>query len=553
MRIYQALADAFFSEGVEASFTLMGDGNMHFATALSEKPGMRTYMVRHEHAALAAATAYGRASGKIAVASVTCGPGLTQLSTALASAVYAKIPVVVFAGESPIDKSWYGQRIEQAPIVTATGAHYIHAHSLPRMQEYVRDAFFIARTERRPVVIGVPYDKQLEPFPSSAPYLPSTQYLPRLQPLLPHPDELRTALDAIAGARRIALIGGRGVQLAGAEQLCRQFAERVDGLLSTTLLARGLFDDDPLSLGIAGGYSSAAARDEFKKADLVVAVGASLNYHTMDGGNLFPNATVLQIDTDPVGMRDALKTADLYLRADAKAAMQALLDGLADQPPRPVEWRSDQLAERLRTEAPDPFEFQRDDTFMDPRDAVAALDETLPKDWILVNGTGHSAAFSAHMRGRRPENFLTIREFGAIGNGICYAIGMAAAHPDRTIAVIDGDGSVLMHIQELETIRRHGLRILICALNDGAYGPEIHKLRHDGIDDFGSVFGRGDLGKVARGFGLDGTIVTDPSQLDGALAAFQSGSGAAIWDLHVSDQVVSPMMRRAVAKRERLA
>ena len=550
MRIYEALADAFAREGVEVGFTLMGDGNMHFATALSQKPDMRTYMVRHEHAAVAAATAYARASGKVGVASVTCGPGLTQLSTALTSAAYARIPVVVFAGESPIDKSWYGQRIEQAPIVTATGAHYIHAHSRPRMQEFVRDAFFIARTEMRPVVIGVPYDTQLEPFEPDADYVPSTDYIPRLQPLLPHPQELDAALAAINSAQRIVLIGGRGAQFSAAEDLCRQFAAQVDGLLATTLLARGLFDEDAFSLGIAGGYSSALAREQLETADLVVAVGASLNYHTMDGRNLFPNASVLQIDTAPVGMRDALKTGDIYLRADAREAMRAIMDRLADTPARAHTWRSEVLAERLRTEPHDPHRFERDDPFMDPRDAVAALDAVLPKDWMLVNGTGHSAAFSAHMRGRRPENFLTIREFGAIGNGICYAIGVAAAHPDKTVAVIDGDGSVLMHVQELETIHRHGLRILICALNDGAYGPEIHKLRHDGIDDFGSVFGRGDLGRIARGFGLDGRVISATDELVPALADF--GTGAALWDLHVSDKVVSPMMRRAVSKRLKL-
>ena len=106
MLVYQALADAFATEGVEVNFTLMGDGNMHFATHLGEKPGARTYLVRHEHAAVAMASAYARATGKPGVASVTCGPGLTQLSTALVTAAYARIPVVVFAGESPIDKSF---------------------------------------------------------------------------------------------------------------------------------------------------------------------------------------------------------------------------------------------------------------------------------------------------------------------------------------------------------------------------------------------------------------------------------------------------------------
>ncbi|MFD2260468.1 thiamine pyrophosphate-binding protein [Chelativorans composti] len=543
------MADAFFAEGVDVSFTLMGDGNMHFATYLSEKADARTYLVRHEHAALAMASAYSVASGKPGVASVTCGPGVTQLSTALVTATYAKIPVVVFAGESPIDKSWYGQRIEQAPIVTATGAHYIHAHSVVRMQEYVREAFYIARTERRPVVIGVPYDIQLHEFPGREVYRPSTDFIPKLPPLAPHPSQVEELLCLIEAARKPIIIGGRGAVNARSAALARCLADAIDGLLATTLPARGLFDDDPFSLGIAGGYSTALAREQFNECDLIIALGASLNYHTQDGGKLFPNARVAVIDVDPAGIRDSLKTGDLLIRSDAALALEAVLDRLKGNPRERVN-RTEQLADRIAREPADSHPFRPSDGLMDPRDAIAELDRVLPKHWVLVNGTGHSAAFSAHMRGRNPGSFVTIREFGAIGNGLCYAAGVAAARPSDTIAVIDGDGSFLMHVQELETIRRHNLRILVCVLNDGAYGPEIHKMRKDGISDAGAVFGRGDLGSVARGFGIRGRVITDVSQFADAVEAFQAHDGAEVWDLHISDQVVSPMMRRAVASRK---
>jgi acetolactate synthase I/II/III large subunit len=111
------------------------------------------------------------------------------------------------------------------------------------------------------------------------------------------------------------------------------------------------------------------------------------------------------------------------------------------------------------------------------------------------------------MRGRKPEQFHALREFGAIGNSI--AIGVAAARNNGKVVLLEGDGSLIMHIQELETIRRHGLRLLICVLNDGAYGAEIHELRQDGIDESGAGFGRTDFGSIARGFGLRGTTVDD--------------------------------------------
>src|SRR6266404_8737951 len=138
-RVYDILAKAFTQEGVRTCFALLGDANMNWAARLSEE-GCRMVYVRHEHCALAAAMAYARKNWDVGVASVTCGPGVTQLITALPAAVRAHLPLVVFAGEPPINAKFYNQYIDQAPLVTATGAHYIAAHSVPRMMDYVREA-----------------------------------------------------------------------------------------------------------------------------------------------------------------------------------------------------------------------------------------------------------------------------------------------------------------------------------------------------------------------------------------------------------------------------
>jgi len=145
MPIYEALAQAFAAEGVDAHFTLMGDGNMHWATAMKNLDGMATFSARHEHCACAMAMGYHLATGKVGVASVTCGPGFTQIMTALTVAARGRIPLVVFAGEAPINAKWYNQAIDQPPLAVATGAHYISAHSPQRMYQYVREAFYVAR------------------------------------------------------------------------------------------------------------------------------------------------------------------------------------------------------------------------------------------------------------------------------------------------------------------------------------------------------------------------------------------------------------------------
>ena len=544
-KAYELLADAFASESVDVLFTLMGDGNMHWVASLSAHEGVRTYYVRHEHCACAMATAYARATGKVGAASVTCGPGLTQLSTALATAAQAGIPLVVFAGETPLHASWYNQHIDQGPVVSATGAHYISAHSLPRMLEHARDAFFIARTQRRPVVLGVPYDLQKQTLEPRSPYLPSTTFIPETGRMVPNPEFVERACDLIGDARRVIVVAGLGGKLSGAEAECRELAEMVDGLVATTLPVRGLFDDDPFSLGVAGGFSSDVAREKFAECDLVVAVGTSLTSYTADSGKLYPGAQVIQIDPEPRGIRHARKVADLYLRADAKAGTLVLIETLrARTGSRPPEWRSPELASRIREEPSDSAVFEIQPGVLDPREAIAALNRVVPKDWEIVNSSGHCSYFSAQMRGRSAERFLAIREFGAIGNGLSYAMGMAAAKPDKTVVLIDGDGGFYMHAQELDTVRRHNLRILICILNDGAFGSEIHKLRADGVDEGGSTFGRGGLADIARGFGLGGATVTSTEQFPQLLQDFERSSGAQLWDIHISDRVMSPVMRR---------
>jgi acetolactate synthase I/II/III large subunit len=166
----------------------------------------------------------------------------------------------------------------------------------------------------------------------------------------------------------------------------------------------------------------------------------------------------------------------------------------------------------------------------------------------MVSGSGHQAYFQTHMRGRDPEQFHVVREFGAIGNSIAIAIGVAAAKNDGRVVLIEGDGSLIMHIQELETLKRHGVRILVCVLNDGAYGAELHKLRQDGLDDSGAIFGRTDFGTIARGFGLRGTTVQDLSQLQSLMREFAAQETAEIWNIPISDRVISPPMRRLKAK-----
>lgn len=541
-KTYQVLAEAFVQEGVTTCFALLGDANMNWATTLAGL-GTRMIYVRHEHCAVASAMAYARKTGDVGIATVTCGPGLTQILTALPAAVRAKLPLVIFAGEAPLKAAWYNQAIDQAPFIRAAGATYLPLHHPSRMAEAIRDAFLEARTTSRPVVVGVPLDLQDRPWegPDVLP-APSRETLPKVGPMPPHPDDLSRAAELIGSAKRIVVMAGMGAVAAGAGLACRRLAERCDALLATTLPARGLFHDDPFSIGIAGGFSSSAARELLGEADLVIGVGTILAHHNSEGGKLFGQAHVLQIDVEPLAVSQGRIAAQSHIRADAKLGVEALVEAIEQRQPG---WRSAPTARLIRETPFDPEPFAAEPGLHDPRDVVAALEASLPAEWEMVNSSGHCSFYFAHMPSRPQERFLTIREFGAIGNGISFAMGVAAARPDRTVVLFDGDGSLMMHIQEIETIRRHGMNILICVLNDGAYGSEIHKLRSEGLSDEGAVFGRPDFAAMANGFGIGGATVEDLADLPRLVAEFGRAGGAAIWDFPVSDKVMSPVIRKA--------
>jgi thiamine pyrophosphate-dependent acetolactate synthase large subunit-like protein len=555
-KIYEALAEAFKAEGVDTQFALMGDGNMHWSTAFAAVPGVQTIHVRHEHCTVAAATAYNAATGKIAAASVTCGPGLTQLMTALPAAARARLPLVVFAGEAPINAKFYNQYIDQAPLVTATGAHYIAAHSVPRMMDYVREAFHVAKYERRPVVLGIPYDLQKVEHTANQPYETSEMYFPKVGRIHPDPALVAEVVDRLAAAKRPMIIGGRGVQLAGAREAVMRLADRSGALLANTLPMRGLFYDHEFCVGIPGSYFTALGKEMFESADLVLAIGTSLSYY-VGGGHYFVKACKIQVDDAPRGLRDGQKAADIYLKADALVGAEAIIAGLDKKlgagKPTAASIRSKELANRIATEPADAMPFEIEPGLLDPRDAIRALDAAIPKDWDIVGGTGHQAFWLAQMRGRSSDRFTTIREFGAVGNGLSYAMGVAAARRqgrEGKLVLIEGDGGFLFHIQELETIKRHGLRMLICVMNDAGYGSEFHKLRADGVDDSQAIFGRPKFEEIGKGFGLRGREIKagDLPNVGKYFAEFAAQSESEVWNIQISDKVTAPIIRATIKR-----
>ncbi|MGB1998113.1 MAG: thiamine pyrophosphate-binding protein [Candidatus Puniceispirillaceae bacterium] len=553
MKTYDVVAAAIKAQETGHCFALLGDGNMHFAGALSHL-GMSFTYARHEHCAVSMAMAYARVTGGPGLATVTCGPGLTQVMTGLAAAVRARIPLVLFVGESPLRNSWYNQEIDQAPFVTACGAEYVRILHKPRITRQIQDTFARTQMTGIPVVIGMPFDLQESDWGDLAYKVEkAADLIPAAGKMFPDPANVTSIAAMVAAAEKPVIIGGRGAILADAGPSCIRLADHIGAVLLTTLPARGLFHQSAHSLNVVGGFASDTAREACLDADLIIAVGTSLASHSADAGKLYPNAKILHIDTKPVIYSQGRVAAHIHLCADAKIGVDALINEIetghgasaADN-----SWRNALVAKQDAAEYPDAMPFQVAPDVLDPRAMIKALDQKLPKDWFMVNSSGHCSYYAAHMTGRSSDVFLTIREFGAIGNGLSYAIGVAAARPETQVVLIDGDGGFLMHAQELETLARHGIKLLMIVMNDAAYGSEIHKLRVDGHDEDGAAFGATDLASMARGFGLGGVSFRNLDHLDTAFDEFIASDKAALWDFHISDQVVSPVMRRLTAAKK---
>lgn len=548
MLVYEGLAKAFAAEGVDAQFGLMGDGNMHWMSAMDALPGMTTLSVRHEHCSVLMAIGYWSATGKVGVCSVTHGPGFTQVMTGLVTAARNNVPIVMLAGETSLGAAWALQGLDQAPLAKACGAEYIQIHTPKLLHHKVREAFYIARTQRKPVVIGLPLDIQKMPMPDIPPYRPSTDFLPPAAIVTPDAEAIAALAAKLVKAECPVLVAGRGALKAKAAGEIEALADETGALLGTTLLGKGLYDHHPFSLGIVGGYARQASRDVAKKAGLVIAFGAQLSRFTLDNGVMFPKAEIVQVDIAPNALHEGLIAAHSMLTADARLAAVALRAEVKKRGRVNSSVRTQALPAALREGPADPTPYAIPDKTLDPRRVFETLETIIPKDYHLVSGSAHQAYWHTAMRGSPPENYHAIRNFGAIGNAMSFAIGVATGRRDGKVILVEGDGGMLMHIQELETLKRHGVKVLLICVNDGAFGAEIHKLRVEGIEDKNAVFGRPSFEGMAKALGLNGATITDLGQFEGLMKEYEASNKAAIWDVHVSDQVMAPPMRDEVAE-----
>ncbi len=542
MKVYERLAHAFKAEGTTATFGMMGDGNMYWIYAL-DRLGVKIHEVRHEGAGLGMADGYARTTHTPGVATATCGPGVTQLATALVTASRAHSPLVAFCGEAPSTDEEYAQFLDQSRFAAACESGFVRLVSPDQADDVVRKAFYLAKTENRPIMLSCPMDIQQKKFEDDdEAYKPSSTLFTRGAV---HPDAkaLEQAADMVAGAKKPVIIVGRGAQWAGAGPAVLKLGDRIGALILTTLLTKTFLNESEYHAGISGLYGSRPAMHLCHDADLVIGVGASLNRHTLENGYMYPEARYVHIDSQPHLMMGGGRAADCYLQSDARIAVEELEKLLANRGVKLTGYRTPDVRSKLVNHNADRTEFEMDPGTVDPREAVIALDQIVPPEIGVLSGSGMTSAFCSMLMTRRRGLVQGGHFFGCIGQMLPAAMGAVVA-TGKPAMLIDGDASVMMHLAEFETAVRYDMPLLVVVMNNEALGAEYYKLDAHQMETRGSQITTPDLGKVAVSFGGRGRKATTIDELSLAAKEFVAKPGPMMVDLRISKSVPSVPYRR---------
>jgi acetolactate synthase-1/2/3 large subunit len=448
--------------GVEVVFGYPGGAIMPVYDAIAGSR-LRHVLVRHEQGAAFAADAWGRITGKPGVCLATSGPGATNLVTGIANAMLDSAPMVAITGQ--VATQFMGtdafQEVDILGMTLPIVKHSWLVRDPADIPAIVEEAFHVAVDGRPgPVLVDLPKDVQNAlaedanwfQAPAAGVFLPDAGVLARVE-------------AAIASARRPLLYVGGGVAMAGAVPALRAFA-RLTGIPAVaTLKGLGaLPTDDPQFLGMLGMHGGRAANLAVQGCDLLICCGARFDDRATGRLDTFaPHARVIHFDVDPAEI-GKLRAADIAVGGDLAATLSALVPGpLAIEP-----WVREVASVR------DASAFRYDEA---PGDGVfapallKALSEQAGDDFVAACDVGQHQMWAAqHCRFSQPQAHLTSGGLGAMGYGLPAGLAAKLAHPDKQVVTITGDGSIMMNIQELATLRRYGVALKVVLLDNSSLG-----------------------------------------------------------------------------------
>lgn len=551
---HEALALDLRALGVEHVFGLMSDDTALLAAAI-DAAGVRFVSLRHENQAVAAAEGYASASGRVGVVLVGRGPATANAMHGLVYARRSGTRVLALLGAEPTVAPAPGshgpdtKRLDAQGMLRAAELPAIVAHGAATVRQALADAWAAAHAGA--VALLLPADVQLAQVDASAP-----RPLPRLpEPPVPRPARagaVEAAAWLLAHCRRPLVLAGAGAVRAGARDALVRLADHLGAALATTMKAKDLFRGHPFDCGIVGSFSNGAGRRLTQQADLVLAFGAGLNQRTTAQGTALPEGV-------PLIQVDAVRTnigrwypADVALAGDARLVAEQLLAAVPARPADAQPLRAPELRDALARWTPEQdFVAEGTARTLDPRTVAVELDRLLPADRNLVYDAGNFLVAAPYLSVPGPAQIRQASDFSSIGLGFGTAIGFALGAPQRPTVLVLGDGSLLMTLGELETVVREGIPLVVVAMNDCAYGAELHFLAMRGASPALARFPDVDLAPVAAAFGLHAATVRGVDELRALGPLLRAPDEPVFLDCKTDASVRAPFLSDGPARSSR--
>ncbi|GAA4412185.1 acetolactate synthase [Advenella faeciporci] len=514
-------------EGVQHIFGYPGGAVLYIYDAIYKQKDFQHILVRHEQAAVHAADAYSRTSQKVGVCLVTSGPGLTNAVTGIATAYMDSIPMVIISGQvstKAIGEDAF-QECDTVGITRPCVKHNFLVRDVKDLADTMRKAFFIAKTGRPgPVLVDIPKDVSMDTCKYSPPKgeVKMRSYAPVVKG---HHGQIKKAAQLLLNASRPMIYTGGGVVLSNAAPELRELVQLTGAPCTNTLMGLGSLNaDSEQYLGMPGMHGTYEANMAMQNCDVLIAIGARFDDRVIGNPKHFAqvNRKIIHIDVDPSSISKRVKV-DIPIVGNVKDVLLDLNEIVreAGDVRKKNEKNLKAWWEQIKVwQDKQCLKYEPSNELIRPQFVVEKLWEVTGGNAFVTSDVGQHQMWAAqYYRFNEPRRWVNSGGLGTMGVGLPYAMGVQMANPDAQIAVITGDGSIQMNIQELGTCKQYHFTPKVLCLNNRYLGM----VRQWQEIDYGGRYSESymeslpDFVKLVESYGHIGMRIDKPADVEPAL------------------------------------
>jgi acetolactate synthase-1/2/3 large subunit len=511
-------------EGVRHVFGYPGGAVLYIYDAIFKQDFFQHVLVRHEQAAVHAADAYSRSSHRIGVALVTSGPGVTNAVTGIATAYMDSIPMVIISGQVPthaIGQDAF-QECDTVGITRPCVKHNFLVKDVAELATTIRKAFHIATSGRPgPVLVDIPKDITVARHAFS---YPRTLQMRSYNPVVKgHAGQIKKAVQLLLSAQRPVVYSGGGVILANAHEPLRQLVDALGLPCTNTLMGLGAYPaTGEKFLGMPGMHGTFEANMAMQNCDVLFAVGARFDDRVIGNPKHFAQnpRKIIHVDIDPSSISKRVKV-DVPIVGDVREVLGEILAQVEASAARPDAAALAAWWDQIRQwRGRDCLKYDRESRVLKPQFVVEKLWSVTQGDAFVTSDVGQHQMWAAqYYRFDKPRRWINSGGLGTMGVGLPYAMGVQMANPGAQVAVITGEASIQMNIQELSTCKQYRCTPKVVNLNNRYLGMvrQWQQLEYGGRYSESYMDALPDFVKLAESYGHVGMRVEKPADVEPAL------------------------------------